>query len=95
MLFSMPILPGYFSDELIRGTHDEKVAKFGDMLHVRRFGRDFLQETLGMLFTIPETYDLTRTFSEDMLIEANIPAHHWHTYTGTSIFRVGHADVRV
>ncbi len=95
MLFSMPILPGHFSDELIRGTHEEKVAKFGDMLHVRRFGRDFLAETLGMLFRIPADYDLTKSFSSATLEEANIPPHHWHSYTGTSIFRVGHKDVRI
>ncbi|RFB81168.1 methyltransferase domain-containing protein [Methylovirgula sp. 4M-Z18] len=95
MLFSMPILPGHFSDELIHGTHEEKLAKFGDTLHVRRFGRDFLQETIGMLFSIPAEYDLTRSFPEAVLEEANIPAHHWRTYTGTSIFRVSPADIRV
>ncbi len=95
MLFSMPILPGPFTDELSDGTPDEKRAKFGDMLHVRRFGADFLQQTIGMLFTIPDRYDLTRRFDPEVLREANVPEHHWHAYTGATIFRVGRGDLRV
>jgi hypothetical protein len=95
MLFSMPILPGHFSDELIEGTVADKRAKFGDMIHVRRFGAEFLQQTLGMIFDIPARYDLTARFSEAELTEANIPAHHWRAYTGASIFRVSQADLRV
>ena len=95
MLFSMPILPGAFTDELMAGTPAEKRAKFGDMIHVRCFGANFMQQTIGMLFRIPERYDLTERFAEAVLRDANIPAHHWRAYTGASMFRVGHGDVRV
>jgi phosphoglycolate phosphatase len=95
MLFSMPILPGHFSDELIDAPIEEKLERFGPMLHVRRFGSDFLQQTIGMVFRIPERYDLTREFSETELAEANIPPHHWRKYTGASIFRVQRSDLRV
>jgi phosphoglycolate phosphatase len=95
MLFSVPILSGHFSDELIQGSLEDKRAKFGAMIHVRRFSAEFLQQTLGMIFDIPKTYDLTACFSEAELAEANIPAHHWRAYTGASIFRVSQADLRV
>lgn len=95
MLFSMPILPGPFTDELMDGTEAEKVARFGNMIHVRRFGADFLQQTIGMIFDIPAAYDLTRRFPEPVLAEANIPEHHWHRYTGASVFRVTAADLRL
>ena len=95
MLFSMPILPGPFTDELIEGSPDEKREKFGDMIHVRRFGTAFLQQTLGMLFALPERYDLTARFSEAELAEANIPPHHWRAYTGASIFKITPGDLRV
>ncbi len=94
MLFSMPILPGPFTDELMDGTAEEKVARFGEMIHVRRFGADFLQRTIGMVFTLPTDYDLTRRFPTAMLEEANIPRHHWHRYTGASVFRITRTDVR-
>jgi hypothetical protein len=95
MLFSVPILPGHFSDELIDLPLEAKRAHFGDMLHVRRFGTDFIQQTLGMIFPIPARYDLLASFSQSELEEANIPAHHWTQLTGASIFRVQRADLRV
>jgi phosphoglycolate phosphatase len=95
MLFSVPILPGDFIDEIIEAGMDDKLARFGPSLHVRRFGSDVLQRTLGMVFRIPESYDLLASFSESELTDANIPRHHWRNYTGTSIFRVGRDDLRV
>ncbi len=95
MLFSMPILPGPFTDELMAGTEAEKRQKFGDMIHVRRFGADFLPQTIGMIFDIPARYDLTARFPEAVLADANIPAHHWRSYTGASVFRVTGADLRL
>lgn len=94
MLFSMPILPGEFRDELIEASAEEKQERFGPMVHVRRFGTDRLQQTIGMIFRIPEQYDLRASFAEEELSDANIPRHHWSAYTGASVFRVGHADLR-
>lgn len=95
MLFSMPILPGGYMDELIEAPLDAKRAHFGDALHVRRFGRDVLDRTLGMIFPVPDRYDLTARFSESELRDANIPSHHWRTFTGASIFRVTRNDLRI
>ncbi len=95
MLFSMPILPGPFTDALIEGTIEQKRQAFGDMIHVRRFGSAFLQQTIGMIFAIPDRYDLTDRFPEADLRDANIPPHHWRHYTGATVFRVGRADLRV
>lgn len=95
MLFSVPIVGGDFSDAVVAGTPEEKAARFGAFRHYRHFGRDFIQETLGMIFRLPANYDLLGHFSEDELIEANIPRHHWRKYTGASVFVVRKADLRV
>ena len=94
MLFSVPILPGEFTDELVAADLDTKLARFGDTLHVRRFGTDALQQTLGMIVPVPERYDLTETFPEGTLSEANIPRHHWRAFTGATVFRVRKRDLR-
>ena len=94
MLFSLPILPGEFRDELVDEAPDVKLKRFGPMLHVRRFGTDHLQQTLGMIFDLPLAYDLRGTFPEDELVDANIPRHHWSNYTGATIFRVRRDDLR-
>ena len=93
MLFSVPILPGAFTDELIEGDTAAKLVHFGPSLHVRRFGREHLQQTLGMVVRIPEGYDLTASFTEHELVEANVPQHHWRAFTGASIFRVTRQDL--
>ena len=94
MLFSLPILPGEFRDEIVDAPLEQKLKLFGPMLHVRRFGTDALQKTLGMIFEIPDAYDLRDTFPEEDLIDANVPRHHWSTYTGATVFRVRKADLR-
>ena len=94
MLFTTPILPGHFSDELIKLPREQKLDRFGPAVHVRRFGRDFLQETLGMIFRLPRTYDLLASFTEQELVEANIPSHHWRKFTGASVFQVRRSDLR-
>ncbi len=95
MLFSLPLLAGEFRDELVEASVEEKLRRFGPMLHVRRFGVDSLQQTLGMVFDIPSRYDLRDAFTEHQLVEANIPRHHWTAFTGATMFRVKKGDLRV
>lgn len=94
MLFTAPILKGEFTDDLVIASHEDKLARFGPMLHVRRFGRDFVGQTLGMIFNLPERYDLCATFTPDELRAANVPERHWDKYTGAAVFRVGRGDLR-
>ena len=94
MLFSVPIIPGGFTDEIVDLPFDEKVERFGPMLHVRRFGRDALQRTLGMIFPIPESYDLRDRFDEALLTECNIPLNYWNKYSGANVFRMRRQDIR-
>lgn len=93
MLFSVPIVPGEFRDELVEASWEDKQARFGAMVHVRRFGADFLQQTLGMIFPVSSRYELRDSFNEEELAEANIPRHHWSAFTGASVFRVRKADL--
>ena len=94
MLFSVPILPGDFTDELILGGPDEKLSRFGPSLHVRRFSVETLQRTLGMLFPIPEAHELRDRFDEKLLTGCNIPPHHWTNFTGATVFSLRKQDLR-
>jgi hypothetical protein len=95
MLFSLPMLPGDFTDEILDAPLSAKLERFGPSLHVRRFGVDVLPQTLGMIFDLPASYDLTARFPEQALVDANIPRHHWHAFTGASVFRVSRSDLRL
>jgi hypothetical protein len=95
MLFTVPLLPGEYWDQLGAWTPQEKLARFGASGHVRRFGTDRVHETLGMVVRIPDTYDVTRDFTPDQLRDINLPEHHWKAWTGSSVFRVTRADLRI
>lgn len=95
MLFSVPILPGSFTDELLDADREAKLSYFGPSLHVRRFGAARLYETLGMVVRLPMRYDLLERFPAEMLEEVNIPRHHWQAFTGASVFRVRRDDLLV
>ena len=94
MLFSLPILPGEFNDALVEAPPAEKERRFGPMLHVRRFGIPSLGRTLGMIFPVPETFDLREQFDASLLAASNIPDHHWTRYSGATVFRVRKRDLR-
>ncbi|MFC0284793.1 methyltransferase domain-containing protein [Camelimonas abortus] len=95
MLFSVPVEGEEFRDAIALGTLEEKAARFGAFRHYRNFGRAFIAETLGMLFRLPERYDLTRHVPEEKLVEAAIRPHHWRKITGATVFAVRKADARV
>lgn len=62
----------------------ERISRFGQADHVRKFGRDNIHCYLGGLINIPLNFDATSKFSEDVLKDANIPENHWrgfHTST--------------
>lgn len=94
MLFSVPILPGESTDELVDASWEEKQRRFGPMVHVRRFGLDHLQRTLGMIFPIPDAHDLRDAFGEAVLTRCNIPSHHWTQFSGATVFCVRKRDLR-
>ncbi|WP_406854413.1 methyltransferase domain-containing protein [Alsobacter sp. KACC 23698] len=95
MLFTMPILPGGFSEELVDLPAADMIERFGPMIHVRRFAPDFIHETIGMIFRIPARYDATERFNEATLRDINLPEHHWRSWTGASVFEVRRSDLRV
>jgi phosphoglycolate phosphatase len=95
MLFTVPLLPGEYWDQLGAWTAEEKFARFGASGHVRRFGVDRIHETIGMVVRIPATYDATRDFTAEQLRDINLPEHHWKAWTGSSVFRVTRADLRI
>lgn len=88
-VFCVPILSGHW-DCCLGGIGDsERVQRFGQKDHVRRFGGADLHRTLGMLFPLPEVYDLTETFSGEDLDRFNIPAAAREGYSSSSVLAMG------
>lgn len=90
---SIPICDGHYEESTFPLSDAERERRFGQFDHVRRFGTDDLQLTLGMLFKIPQVYDLTAEFSEADLIEANIPRTTWRGYSPHSVLTLRKSDL--
>ncbi len=85
-IFSIPILSGYWDCCLGEVDLEERIKRFGQDDHVRRFGASDLHRTLGMVFPLPEDYDLTRQFDESELDRFNVPQTARRGFTSSSVF---------
>lgn len=72
-LCSIPILKGRYAAEFAPMTEERALREYGHKEHVRRFGADDIQQTLGMVFKLPQRYDLESRFPAALLDRFNIP----------------------
>ncbi|MBW8911455.1 MAG: hypothetical protein JF564_06135 [Sphingomonas sp.] len=52
-----------------------------------------MHKTLGMLFALPNPYDLTRDFDEATLIRNVIPRVNWHGWSPNSVLVIEKDDL--
>lgn len=71
----------------------EAEARFGQNDHVRRFGANDIQRTLGMIFALPETYDLVSRFGSDLLTRHAIPEIAWRGWSAQSVLALAKRDL--
>jgi phosphoglycolate phosphatase len=75
-VFSIPILNGRtYAADFGKLSPDKARHEFGQHDHVRRFGSEDIERTLGMIFPLSESYDIEATFGADVLTEANVPEY--------------------
>ncbi|MEQ8857249.1 MAG: methyltransferase domain-containing protein [Pseudomonadales bacterium] len=94
-VFSIPILSGHWDSCFGGVDDDERVRRFGQADHVRRYGVLDLERTLGMLFPLPEKYDLTELVPEEDLDRYNIPEYARSGFSSSSVFVMGKADFKL
>ncbi len=94
-LFSVPILSGHYEADIAPRSLAERERRFGQDDHVRRFGKEDIQRSLGMLFQIPDTYDLLAEFEADELRRYNIPESKWQGYSSDSVLKLRKANLRI
>lgn len=82
---SIPFLSGRYDETTAPIGNEEARRRFGQHDHVRRFGTGDIQSSLGMVVRLPETYDATRDFPEEVLLANNIPKSCWRGYTPHSV----------
>ena len=74
-IFCIPVIRGTYASDFGEMSREEATRKFGQHNHVRRFGADDLEMTLGMVFRLPPEYDLTAEYDSSLLDSFNIPPY--------------------
>ena len=83
----------HYAEDFGALTSDDALARFGQDDHVRIFGARDLQATLGMLFALPERYDLQEDYGADLLARHGIPEIAWSGWSANSVLMLGKQDL--
>lgn len=88
----IPFLSGRY-DETYQDIGDaERDRRFGQFDHVRRFGVDDIPMHLGKVVRVPDEFDATKEFGEEVLLAANIPPSHWTGFHIGTVLRLKKRD---
>jgi len=82
---SIPIMDGHYDEYLGDLSAEVATKRFGQANHVRRFGVEDLQATLGQIVPIAPTYNLLEKFDAATLARCNIPEIYWKGYSPNSV----------
>jgi SAM-dependent methyltransferase len=92
-IFVIPIVNGRW-DESFDPTmlRDMRVARFRQWDHVRLFGRDDLDASLGTLISLDGVQTLLEAFGATVLAKHVIPERSWHTLCPETVIDIGKYD---
>ena len=77
-VFSVPISDGYSGSDMNPDlSGEEKLERFGQADHIRRFGLSDYRVELTPILEIPADYDISQYIDRNKLLAANVPAHRW------------------
>jgi hypothetical protein len=89
----IPFVPGNYGEFLGPLAEEERRKRYGQKDHVRRFGVNDLQKTIGMIFRLPERYDLENLFGVELLNRHNIPKSARKGFTAHTVLRLKRGDM--
>lgn len=89
----IPFEPGHSGEDLGPLSGAERLARFGQRDHVRRFGRADVERTVGMIFRLPAEYDLEGIFAPAELDRFNIPPYCRKGFTQHTFLRLNRSDM--
>jgi hypothetical protein len=94
-VFCLPIVAGYWQEDLAPLSDDERKARFYQRDHVRNFGRKDLEQTLGRIFPIPHDYDLRRRYPTIDFNKYNIPESSLVGLNASTVFVMRKGDIKL
>lgn len=93
-IFIIPLLNGYWDECFADLPREERVARFSQWDHVRRFGKADLEQHIGQFYDLERLRPLAQHFEKSVLEEAAIPERSWHDLCPETVFDMGKSDLR-
>jgi phosphoglycolate phosphatase len=88
-------MPGYWDEDFSEISDGERARRFGQNDHVRHFGVEDTDQSLGFILRFDHHFDATSDFSPERLLEANIPPAAWHGLTTNTVLQLHTYDMRL
>ncbi len=92
-IFVIPIVAGAWDECFRELPEKERVSRFGQIDHVRRFGVSDIDQHIGGLVDLSRIKPLADLFSERILKESAIPKRSWYGLCPETIIDVGKTDL--
>jgi SAM-dependent methyltransferase len=91
-VFAIPIYPGGYEEDLRPLSGEERKRRFAQEDHMRKYGRDDIHLTIGKIFRIPEVYDISEDYREE-LADINVPGSAAVGYSSDAVFCLKKTDL--
>jgi phosphoglycolate phosphatase len=91
----IPFRGGVYDECLDDIGDKERTRRFGQDDHVRKFGSTGISSHIGSLINLPDTFDATRDFPQDLLKEYNIPPQDWKGMQPSTVFSLRKHDYKL
>lgn len=91
-IFCIPILSGYYDEYFGPLPTEERIRRFGQDDHVRRFGVEDIRTSLGKIVRLPQLPSHYNFAYKDELDRHNIPAEIRSGFNSHTIFSIGKED---
>jgi len=91
----IPFLGGSYDECFGNIGREEATRRFGQFDHVRRFGRDDIDMSLGKILDFDRDFDATRDFPPESLLKCNIPETSWHGLNPDTVLCLRKYDMRL
>ena len=83
-IFAVPIFGGHYACSFAPMSDDERTKLFAQNDHMRRYGREDIARTLGLVFELPEP-DAEAQYGSKRLIQHNIPPGSWKGWSSDTV----------
>lgn len=88
----IPYADGYYDECFAPLSAEEATRRFGQYDHVRRFGKNDLDRSLGRVIKLEPEYDVTLHFPPETLVASNIPKVYWSGFANSTVLRLRKQD---